>query len=46
MKDKIISIFIICLIIGCAITTIYAASSEETTANQILNQKIVMTAKY
>ncbi|MBE6493721.1 MAG: flavodoxin [Methanosphaera stadtmanae] len=45
MKHKLISILIISILIGCAITTIYAASSEETTANQILNEKYSENSK-
>ncbi|WP_323736360.1 flavodoxin [Methanosphaera sp. ISO3-F5] len=39
MKQKIISILIILIILGCGITTLNAATNEETTANKILNQK-------
>jgi flavodoxin len=39
MKHKTIGILLLALIVGCVITAAYSASSEETTANQILNEK-------
>ncbi len=45
MNKKIISIMIISLILGCVITSSYAATSEETTANNILNEKYSENSK-
>ena len=38
MINKILSLLIMALIIGCGLTTLYAATPEESAANQILNE--------
>ena len=45
MNKKILSILVILLLLGCGFTTLYSASTEETTANWILNEKFSDNSK-